>query len=315
MPLLYSEWLLRLSLGGLFLGVHMKKVVKGQTGPTSEIGKKISSKNAQKAGIFTEGYLPSEDVDAKHAQFEALAQQWGVKDPSRLMFLRTIEQAYLGIERQMQAERNIIEGAMQSLDIANAFAKAAGLNPLLAMNMPSWYFDSEASEIKEYAVLLHKAHRELKTLQANFSDQLAAQIAQQYPTAYAYIMEGQRQSASFLSVLGERYRLATPILNLGAAASEIADDYRDHLIWAQDPERYELIIAGLRSAKARELIDWDKSNRYAVSLQNRLLKGFQGLALMDQHEQLSKTLTLPLAAKSTQNVQIAMEGDGAAESS
>jgi hypothetical protein len=34
------------------------------------------------------------------------------------MFLRTIEQAYLGIERQMLAERNLIEGAMQSLDMA-----------------------------------------------------------------------------------------------------------------------------------------------------------------------------------------------------
>ncbi len=76
-----------------------------------------------------------------------------------------------------------------------------------------------------------------------------------------------------------------------------------------------MIIAGLRSAKVRELIDWDKSNRYAVNLQNRLLKGFQGLALMDQHEQLSKTLTLPQVTKSTQNAEIVMEGDRAAESS
>ena len=156
---------------------------------------------------------------------------------------------------------------------------------------------------------------ELKHLQKHFSDQLAAQIASQYPQAYAYIMEGQRQNASFLAVLGQRYRLSTPGLNLGAAVSEIVEKYRDHLIWAQDPERYEMIIAGLRSAKVRELIDWDKSNRYAVSLQNRLLKGFQGLALMDQHEQVSKTLTLPQVTKSVQNAQLVIEGDGAPESS
>lgn len=287
----------------------MNQIISNQTGPKTEEGKKVASKNAQKAAIFTKGYLPSEDIAAKQTQFEALAEQWGINDPSRLMFLRTIEQAYLGIERQMQAERNIIEGAMQSLDIAHAFAKAAGLNPLLATSMPSWYFDPEANETKEIAVLLAKAHRELKELQANFSDQLAAQIAQQYPRAYWYVMDGRRQNASFLSVLGERYHLATPKLNLGAAVSEITENYGNHLIWAQDPKRYEIIIAGLRSAKAQELIDWDKSNRYAVSLQNRIFKGFQGLALMDQHERLSKPLPLAQQKLSSDDAPTVIEGD------
>lgn len=288
----------------------MSQLSNPQTGPKTEEGKRASSKNAQKAAIFTQGYLPSEDVSEKQAQFEALAQQWGAHDPSRLMFLRTIEQAYLGIERQMQFERNIIEGAMQSLDMAQDFARAAGMNPLLAMNMPSWYFAEDADETKGFAVQVHIAYCELKHLQKHFSDQLAAQIASQYPQAYAYIMEGQRPNASFLAVLGQRYRLTTPGLNLGAAVAEIKEKYRDHLIWAQNPERYEIIIAGLRSAKVRELIDWDKSNRYAVSLQNRLLKGFQGLALMDQHEQLSKTLTLPHVPKSkSSSPAIIEEGD------
>lgn len=293
----------------------MKKLVNPQTGPKTEEGKKASSKNAQKAAIFTQGYLPHEDIATKQAQFEALAQQWGGADPSRMMLLRTIEQAYLGIERQMLAERNIIEGAMQSLDMAQAFAKAAGMNPLLAMNMPSWYFAEDADEMKGFAVQVYLAYGELKHLQNHFSDQLAAQIAQQYPQAYAYIMEGQRQNASFLSVLGQRYRLSTPKLNLGAAVSEISEKYRDHLIWAQDPERYEIIIAGLRSAKVRELIDWDKSNRYAVSLQNRLFKGFQGLALMNEQERISNTLTLNQEQKSAKQAPIELEGDCVSEAS
>jgi hypothetical protein len=94
-----------------------------------------------------------------------------------MMLLRAIEQAYLGIERQMLAERSIIEGAMQSLDMAQAFAKAAGMNPLLAMNMPSWYFAEDADEMKGFAVQVHLAYGELKHLQNHFSDQLAAQIA------------------------------------------------------------------------------------------------------------------------------------------
>jgi len=47
----------------------------------------------------------------------------------------------------------------------------------------------------------------------------------------------------------------------------------------------------------REFIDRDKSNRYAVSLQNRLFKSFQGLALMDKQEQSSLRLNLPNVQK------------------
>ncbi len=50
------------------------------------------------------------------------------------------------------------------------------------------------------------------------------------------------------------------------------------------------MIAGLRSAKVRELIDWDKSKLYTVSLQNRLYRRPQGLALIDQQRRLSSKL-------------------------
>lgn len=273
----------------------MKKKDPKQTGPKTHAGKAISSKNAQKAAIFTKGYLESEDIAAKQAQFEALAAQWGANDPTRMLILRTIEQAHLGIERQMAAEREIIEGAMQWAGMAHNFAIAAGLDLILSVEMPAWYFDSAASAQKKLAAEIFDAYVELKALQANFSNQLASQIAIDYPNAYEYVMQKQAANQEFWSVLGERYRLKSPSLNLGAACSEIEKKYQYHLIWARHAERYEIIVAGLRSAKMRELIDWDKSNRYAVSLQNRLLKGFQALAAMDQHEeQQARPLLAPV---------------------
>ncbi len=65
----------------------------------------------------------------------------------------------------------------------------------------------------------------------------------------------------------------------------------------------------------RELIDWDKSNRYAVSLQNRLFKGFQGLALMNEQERISNTLTLTQEQKSAKQAPIELEGDCVSEAS
>jgi len=41
------------------------KAVNPQTGPKTVIGKSISSKNAQKASIFTKGYLPSENPEQR----------------------------------------------------------------------------------------------------------------------------------------------------------------------------------------------------------------------------------------------------------
>jgi len=50
----------------------MKKSFQGQTGPKTESGKKVVSKNAQKTSIFTQGYLPTENVAQKQNEFEQL---------------------------------------------------------------------------------------------------------------------------------------------------------------------------------------------------------------------------------------------------
>jgi hypothetical protein len=54
-----------------------------QTGPKTQAGKQISSKNAQQFGIFSKGYLASENQAALEQQYLALCQQWGAYDPTR----------------------------------------------------------------------------------------------------------------------------------------------------------------------------------------------------------------------------------------
>ena len=260
-----------------------QKVVKSQTGPKTSAGKNTSSKNAQKASIFTKGYLPSENPEQKQVQFELLCQQWGASDPTRQLLLRTVEEASLGFERLMLAMRQKIEGKMQSLDIAQEFAKQAGINLLEAMNFPSWYFKEGSSE-KAFAAKVLDAYAEVITLRRCFSDQLTAQIAQQFPNLYAYVMEGQRQGAILSSVLGQRYRQATPLQNYAAVQKEIEDNHKYHLLWAQDEERFETIIAGIRATQVIEAMDLDKYTRYTTSFQNRIFKGIHGLAIVDQYE-------------------------------
>ncbi len=56
------------------------------------------------------------------------------------------------------------------------------------------------------------------------------------------------------------------------------------MTWAQAPERYQLLINGLRSDVTEKLVDIDKSYARAAAIQNRVLKSLAGLAAMNQQE-------------------------------
>ena len=253
-----------------------------QTGPKTLAGKKASSKNAQKGGIFTQGYLPGEDTSQKQAQYELLAEQWGAYDPTRQMILRTIEQAHLGIERQMRLEQQIYQGLMQSADIRREFVNHSGINVLAGSTLPAWYFSPSGHDEKLLALEMNKVFNQAHQLKTRYSDQIAPQIATQFPDLYAYVMQGQKVTAQFLIVLGQTYRQSTAILNLNQLIEEIQSSFGHHLLWASDSERYQLLIDGLRAQQVQTVLDLDKSNRYATNLQNRLLKGFQALHTLDQ---------------------------------
>ena len=270
-----------------------------QTGPKTNEGKKSSSLNAQKGAIFTKGYLKSENIEQKQAQYEALTQQWGAYDPTRQMILRTIEQANLGIERQMLFERQKIEALMQSANVAQQFARHAGLSAMSAPLMPAWYFSDNGAREKQIAAIVLKVYEQAAQLKREYSDQIVPHIKARYPDLYDYLMEGQPVTAQFLIVLGKTYKQTTALLNLSQLMQSFDDSYPHHLVWARDADRYEILVMGLRAQQIEEAIDLDKSNRYATNLQNRLLKGVNALVTLDQIEanKLSMsqaTVTLPV---------------------
>lgn len=255
-----------------------------QTGPKTVAGKKASSQNAQKGAIFTKGYLQSENIEQKQAEYEALTVQWGAYDPTRQMILRTIEQANLGIERQMLFERQKIEALMQSADVAQQFARHAGLSAMAATIMPAWYFSDSGAREKRVAANVLKVYEQADQLRREYTDQIAPHIKTRYPNLYDYLMEGEAVTAQFLIVLGKTYKQPTALLNLNKLLESLENAYHHHLVWAKDADRYQILVMGLRAQKIEEAIDLDKSNRYATNLQGRLLKGINALVTLDQIE-------------------------------
>jgi hypothetical protein len=283
----------------------MSDHIKGQsTGPKTVDGKAVSSQNARKDSIFVQGYLPWENIDEKQQQFGAMAKQWNAKDPSRQMLLRSIEQCQLGIERMMHIERKKIEGLMQSTTIAYEFCERANLSDKIAHALPDWFFLEDGDSEKQRAVKVARIYDETADFKARFSDQLAARVKDSYPALFTYVMHSQKEGASFLMTLGQRYKESAVTLNLGALMNELKERWEFHFIWAQEPARYQTIIDGLRAEQMEQAIDLDKSQRYATNLQNRMLKGFSALAALDQHELLMKNQQ-QLAASITPILEVA----------
>ena len=262
----------------------MANGMKKLGGPKTAEGKKIVSKNAQKGAIFTKGYLPTEDVVQKQAQFELLCEQWGAYDPTRQMILRTIEQANLGLERMMSCEKIIIEGAMQSLDIAHEFVDRAGLPDARPSLLPAWFFMEDDGGEKNRALVIDTIWEQAEQLRVQFRDAIVPQISQLFPELYAHVMRGQAPNASFLMVLGQQYKQSAVTLNLAELMNAMSSKYPYHLMWARAPRRHQMIIDAIRQEQMREVMDLEKSNRYAVSFQNRIFKGIQMMATLDQHE-------------------------------
>lgn len=270
--------------------------VISQTGPKSTAGKQTSSKNSRKSSIFVKGYLPWEDVEQKQLMHQQLCDQWEANDPTKQILISTIEQGHLELERIMFAQKQKLEGAMQSLNIAQEFCRQAGISILSAQDLPSWYFADDDGE-KEYAVWLDAVWLEASRLQKSFHDSLIPTIAQKYPKLYEYVMEGQSNNASFLSTLGQRYKQPTPVLNLSAVMNEIGEEYGQHLQWAVDPLRYQTIINGIRGNQMMLAMDLDKTTRYITGIQNRILKGITGLVGLKQLDAANDMRMIDLEAK------------------
>ena len=280
----------------------MKKSYQGQTGPKTESGKKVVSKNAQKTGIFTQGYLPTENVTQKQNEFEQLCKEWNGYSVGRKMILRSIEQAFLGIERMMVNEKIILEGSLQSLDIASEFCSMADIDPLRATAIPKWFFSADDDANKQFALSIDNIWREANRLKMQFTDSIIPEISKLFPNLYRYVVGVKTGNVSFINCLSERCEQSTVALNLAVLMNQILEKYPHHMLWASDPMRYQALINAVRARRMRNAVDLDKSTRHGTNFQNRILKGFQMLALMDQYEKQDAILISEPNALSMQDI-------------
>ena len=135
---------------------------------------------------------------------------------------------------------------------------------------------------KDWAIRVDAAQEQALELKRNYRDQLVPHIAQEFPSLFDYVMNGQPVGTSFIAVLGARYKQSAPTLNLGVVSNEISEKYRDHLVWARDPQRYEIFICGIRARLTAQILTDERTNRYLIGAQNRKMKAEQALVALEQ---------------------------------
>jgi hypothetical protein len=273
----------------------------GKTGPISRAGKKISAQNARKSSIFVQGYLPWEDLQQKQLLHEELCKQWQANDPTRLILLSTIEQSHLELERIMFAQRQKVEGAMQSLNIAKKFCQRARLDFFDEDRVPSWYFHGIDEYEKEHSFFLLKISEQVNHLHNHFHESKINSIGQDYPDLAKYIQEANPQKL-FLEIVEDLYQKGSAKDNLFELVRSFDGHYRNHLNWAKNAKRYQTIIDGIRGELMLEAMDPDKTMRYTTTIQNRILKGIQGLVSLRQLDTANGALGLE--AKSPVGVEV-----------
>lgn len=255
-----------------------------QTGPKTEAGKKVCSKNAQQFGIFTKGYLASENHAQLDLQYQALCQQWGATDPTRQIMVQSMHQAAISANRLALAQQQMIDAAMQSPNVRREFAQLAQIDALTAQNLPAWFFQGVDHPQKATAIYLAAVWDEAKELKDLYSDRLLAEVSTRYPNLYRYVLDGQKPDASFVSAMGLRFKQNVPSQNLVVLMNHLNERYPHHLLWAEDPERFEIYIAGIRGQQLCEGMDLDKSLRYYTAFQNQFNKGCYALDAMSRVE-------------------------------
>ena len=182
-------------------------------------------------------------------------------------------------------EKIILEGSLQSLDIASEFCKMADIDPLRATALPKWFFSADEDDVnKQFALFIDNIWCEANRLKMQFTDSIIPEISKLFPNLYRYVVGVKTGNVSFINCLSERCEQSTVALDLAVLMNQILEKYPHHMLWASDPMRYQALINAVRARRMRNAVDLDKSTRHGTNFQNRILKGFQMLALMDQYE-------------------------------
>ena len=231
-------------------------------GPRTQQGKKVSSRNAIKVGLYTDSLLEGESSQELEALRQSLVEQWGLEGTQGELLARDYVYSELKTARLHQAQVTLVASQMYSYDARREFGRQAGISALLYDSLPDWYFGDDDAP-KARAILLGNALSEATALKKNYSLQAMLSARTLVPSLWLVVMGANAINPK--QNLGERllaiFGSSTPEGNLQRFVDHHNKESIYEILWAANAQRYEAILKGLRAKFLIEILfraDWAK---------------------------------------------------------
>lgn len=234
--------------------------IKG--GPRTDQGKKISSRNAIKVGLYTDVLLDHEDPQEIEELRQSLVEEWELEGTQGELVARDYMMTELKSQRLLQAQKDLVDAQMYMAEFRHEFAKQAGISTLERDRIPDWYFGKNTKP-KARAEIIYAAVCEAADFKSNHSVQKNIQARTLYPNLWAVVMgpNAINPDQTLCEKLTVRFSKTTPTANLQAFVDHHLDASRFDCLWGENVDRYEAVLRGLRAKLIMDLgtrADWVK---------------------------------------------------------
>lgn len=216
---------------------------KLQTGPKTSAGKKRSSQNAIKTGVYAAKLLPGEFASNYAAMRDALISDHEAYDAIGLTAVEEFAMTAVRKNRIIQAETQYLAGVMQTDEARKALAEKLHGSQSFARIIPWWYLQSGDCDEKKQASTIRLALNQLSKLKATVEIPNHQTVAFSYPALFEVVMWFQATNAeTFWRVLMRETQKQHASTCLDAFSAKLQKEYEPYIEWADNAHRYQRVV-------------------------------------------------------------------------
>jgi len=218
-------------------------IFKLQTGPKTSAGKKRSSQNAIKNGVYAAKLLPGEFASDYAAMRDALISDHEAYDAIGLTAIEEFAMTAVRKNRIIQAEMQYLAGVMQTDEARKALAEKLHGSQSFARLIPWWYLKGGDCDQKKQASTIRLALNQLSKLKAMGGQPTDQVIAFSYPALFEVVMWYQATNAeTFWRVIVRETQKQQVSTCLDAFSAKLQKEYEPYIEWADNAHRYQRVV-------------------------------------------------------------------------
>lgn len=270
-----------------------------------------STRNALKAGIYTNRLLPHEDPQLLKECVEGYVKDFEITTTAGYQLAQELAQVVLKLNRIEAWQSDIIESHMSKNKSRVEFASQLNLTVLGIDRLPDWYF-SDCPKSRATARKMLSALSELLHLIDNHSVELMVSVQTKLPNLWWFVMgtsEARAKVYTFSDRLSVYSSQNDPRLRLQDLKKFILEKCHYEIAWAQSEDRYEKVLSGLKAQVQMDLLANPNLQRGEATLHRKKTDLLAQLLQLKREAQTFKIIELENLSKKQVEAATIVESD------